>query len=281
MTNNRVRIVTDSACDLPISVCEDLGITVVPLSIRFGEQEYTDRVELTNEQFWTKLVAADTLPETAAPSVGAFEEAFRRLAAEGAAGVICISLSSKMSATMQSAQVAAKALDQLCPIEIIDSKSASMGVGSLAQFAARLANAGQGMAEISDQVRDMRERTGLLATVDTLQYLRKSGRVSSGAAMLGSVLAIKPIIGVDDGAVVAAGKVRTRSKSLQFLADHVKSLNIESLAVIHASAPDLEDFLDMLAVSVPRDQIAIGSIGPVIGVHTGPGTMGIIWTERA
>src|SRR6266571_3854460 len=123
-----VRVVTDSSCDLPPEVCEQLGIEVVPLTIRFGDREYVDRKELTSEAFWQQLEAASVLPETAAPSVGAFEEAFRALLADGA---VCVNLSARLSATMRSAQVAAKALDGVCPIEVIDSQTASMGIGNL------------------------------------------------------------------------------------------------------------------------------------------------------
>ena len=137
-----VRIVTDSACDLPEAVCEELGIEVVPLTIRFGEREYVDRKELSVDAFWRELAASSVLPETAAPSVGAFEETFRRLTDEGADGIVCINLSARLSATMQSAQVAAKALDGQIPIEIIDSQSASMGIGNLVLYAARRARAG-------------------------------------------------------------------------------------------------------------------------------------------
>src|SRR6478609_7646731 len=127
-----VRIVTDSACDLPEPICEELGIEVVPLTIRFGDREYVDRKELSVDAFWRELEASSVLPETAAPSVGAFEEVFRRLSdEEGTDGIVCINLSSRLSATMQSAEVAAKALDGKTPIEIVDSLSASMGIGNL------------------------------------------------------------------------------------------------------------------------------------------------------
>src|SRR5262245_37755413 len=122
-----VRIVSDSACDLPQDVCDEFGISIVPLTIRFGDREYVDREELTADDFWRELASSSVLPETAAPSVGAFEETFRRLSDEGADGVVCINLSARLSATMQSAQVAAKALDGDCPVEIVDSRSASMG----------------------------------------------------------------------------------------------------------------------------------------------------------
>ena len=137
-----VRIVTDSACDLPEAACAELGIEVVPLTIRFGEREYVDRVELNAEAFWRELLASPVLPETAAPSVGAFEETFRRVAAEGADGIVCVNLSSRLSATMQSAQLAARALEGEIEIAVVDSLSASMGEGNLALVGARAAAAG-------------------------------------------------------------------------------------------------------------------------------------------
>src|SRR4051794_17388140 len=191
-----VRIVTDSACDLPEAACAELGIEVVPLTIRFGEREYVDRKELSTDAFWRELAASSVLPETAAPSVGAFEETFRRLTDEGADGIVCINLSAQLSATMQSAQVAAKALDGEIPIEIVDSQSASMGIGNLVLHAARRARAGASVAEIVAEVESRRAREHVFAALDTLEYLRKGGRIGGAQALLGSMLSIKPVIAV-------------------------------------------------------------------------------------
>lgn len=274
-----VRIVTDSASDLPQDICDELGIEVVSLTIRFGDAEYVDRKELSTEDFWRKLEASSVLPETAAPSVGAFEETFRRLADDGADGIICINLSASLSATMQSAQVAAKALDGLCPVAIVDSKSASMGIGNLALHAAARASEG---ADLDTIVREVQERVGrqhLLAALDTLEYLRKGGRIGGAKAMLGSMLSIKPIISVTDGAVDEAGKARTRSKALRFIVDRLPQGPVERIAVLHAGAPDIDDFLGMLRARVSAADIVVGNIGPVIGVHTGPRVLGIAWIE--
>jgi DegV family protein with EDD domain len=276
-----VRIVTDSACDLPEAVCADLGVAVVPLTIRFGEREFVDRKELSVDAFWRELAASSVLPETAAPSVGAFEETFRRLGDEGADGIVCINLSARLSATMQSAQVAAKAFDGEIPIEIIDSQSASMGIGNLVLHAARRARAGASVDEIVAEVESRRAREHVYATLDTLEYLRKGGRIGGAQALLGSMLSIKPVIEVVDGAVEPAGRVRTRSKALKFLVDQVPAGgNIESLSVLHANAPDLDEFLSMLRPLVPDAEVTVGIIGPVIGVHTGPRVMGIAWIDR-
>jgi DegV family protein with EDD domain len=275
-----VRIVTDSACDLPESICTELGIEVVPLTIRFGDREYVDRKELTTDAFWKELASSSVLPETSAPSVGAFEETFRRLSDDGADAIVCVNLSAKLSATMQSAQVAAKALDGRTPVEIIDSRSASMGIGNLVLHAARRARDGASLEEIVGDVQARRDNQHVFAALDTLEYLRKGGRIGGAQAMLGSMLSIKPIISVTDGAVEPAGRVRTRSKALRFLVDQIPAGNVEVISVLHANAPDLDEFLAMLAPVVPDAEVTVGMIGPVIGVHTGPRVMGIAWINR-
>ena len=275
-----VRIVTDSACDLPEAACDELGIEVVPLSIRFGEREYVDRKELSVDAFWRELESSSALPETAAPSVGAFEETFRRLSDEGADGIVCVNLSARLSATMQSAQVAAKAIDGQTPIEIIDSESASMGIGNLVVYAARRASDGASIEEIVQEVADRRDRQHLFATLDTLEYLRKGGRIGGAQAMLGSMLSIKPIITVRDGVVEQAGKVRTRSKALKAIADHVPEGRVEMISVLHAGAPDVDELLAMIEPKVPGAEVVVGTIGPVVGVHTGPRVIGVAYIER-
>jgi DegV family protein with EDD domain len=275
-----VRIVTDSACDLPEPICEELGIEVVPLTIRFGDREFVDRKELSTDAFWRELEASSVLPETSAPSVGAFEETFRRLSDDGADGIVCINLSARLSATMQSAQVAAKALDGQTPVKIIDSLNASMGIGNLALYAARRARAGATLDEIVSEVETRRHHGHVFAALDTLEYLRKGGRIGGAQAMLGSMLSIKPIIAVLDGAVESAGRVRTRSKALRFLVDQIPAGKVELISVLHANAPDVDEFLAMLRPAVPDAEVIIGKIGPVIGVHTGPRVMGIAWIDR-
>jgi fatty acid kinase fatty acid binding subunit len=276
-----VRVVSDSACDLPPEMCEALGIQIVPLTIRFGNDEYVDRTELSTEDFWKKLESSSMLPETAAPSVGAFEETFRSLHESGADGIVCVNLSAHLSATMQSAQVAAKALDGLCPIEIIDSASASMGIGILALHAARRAAEGADVGTITQEVSERRARQRLYATLDTLEYLKKGGRIGGAQALLGSMLSIKPIVTVVDGAVEQAGKVRTRSKALDFILQKVPTGKVESICVLHSGAVDIDEFLATLRPKVEGAEIVVGRIGPVVGVHVGPGALGVAWIERA
>ena len=270
-----VRVVTDSVCDLPDDLIERHGIQVVPLTIRFGTEELIDRKELSTDEFWRRLADSDVLPETSAPSAGAFEGAFRRLVEDGATGIICINLSSKLSATMQSAQVAAQAVQADCPVVVIDSLMVSMGLGSLCLTAAQRAADGDSLESIVANVTDRRNRSKLYGALDTLEFLKKGGRVGNARALLGTMLAIKPVLEVRDGVVEEAGKVRTRSKALRLLVDRVKEGPFENLAVLHGNAPDLDELLDLLEPLATRDQIVVGQIGPVIGTHAGPRVIGV------
>ncbi|MCZ7527817.1 MAG: DegV family protein [Acidimicrobiia bacterium] len=269
-----VRVVTDSACDLPQELVDELGIVIVPLTIRFGDEELVDRVELTTAEFWRRLRTSSALPETAAPSAGAFEEAFTRLAGDGATGIICVNLSSGVSATMQAAQVAAKALDGVCPVEVIDSMNVSMGLGNLCLAAARMARDGADLPEIVADVVDRRDRTKLFGVLDTLEFLQRGGRIGRAQALLGSMLSIKPLVEIRDGVVNEAGKVRTRSKALRALVEKVKETEIENLAVLQGDAPDVDELLAMLEPFSPGE-IVVGEVGPVIGTHAGPGVVGV------
>ncbi len=276
-----VRVVTDSACDLPEDLAERLEVEIVPLTIRFGSEELIDRKELSTDEFWRRLASSPTLPETAAPSPGAFESAYRRLVADGADGIICINLSSKLSATMQSAKIAAQSLSEDCPVVVVDSLTISMGMGNLVIEAAQAAAGGASLDEIVTACHSQVERTKLFGSLDTLEYLKKGGRIGSAQAVLGSLLSIKPVIEIRDGEVAEAGKVRTRSKSLRNLAQYVGRQPVERLAVLHGDAPDLDDFIDLVSPYVPRDEIVVSQVGPVIGTHAGPRVMGVSFQTLA
>lgn len=270
-----IRIVTDSACDLPNDVAIRHSITIVPLSIRFGAEEFIDRVDLTTEQFWERCAASPVLPETAAPSPGQFESAFRQLAAAGASGIVVISLSSELSATMQSAEVAAKSLVETIPIRVIDSRSASMGEGMAAVLCAKLANSGGTLDQVAELAIALSGRTKVWAALDTLDALKKGGRIGGAKALLASALSIKPIIAIIDGKVAEGGRQRTRSKAIAFLIDKVREAGpIENLAVLQAQCLDTDILLDGLRSFYPGD-IVVGDIGAVIGSHAGSGTIGV------
>lgn len=273
-----VRIVTDSSCDLTDEEVAARGIEVVPLSIRFGDDEYEDRSELSVEDFYAKLAGSSVLPETAAPAPGKFEAAFRRQAEAGADAIVCINLSSGLSATMQSAQNAATAVRGDLDVRVIDSRSITSGLGTQALLAAQAAAEGATVDEVVALVEDLATRTHVFGALDTLDNLKKGGRIGGAQALLGSLLSIKPILDISSGTVEEAGKARTRRKALETLRDKVAAAGaVEHLCVTHGFAPDLDDMLDLLAPLCPRDEIRVGLIGPVIGTHGGPRVMGVTW----
>ena len=275
-----VRIVTDSSCDLTDDEVAKHGVEVVPLSIRFGEDEYEDRTELSVDQFYAKLAEASVLPETAAPAPGKFEAAFRRHQQAGADAIVCINLSSELSATMQSAQNAAKAVEGELDVRVVDSRSITSGLGTQVMLAAEAASAGASADDVVALVEDLATRTHVFGALDTLENLKKGGRIGGAQALAGSILSIKPILDISTGKVEEAGKPRTRKKALAVLRDRVAEAGaIEHLCVYHGFAPDLDEMLDLLDPVVPRDQVRVGVIGPVIGTHGGPRVMGVTWVE--
>jgi DegV family protein with EDD domain len=273
---SRIRIVTDSSCDIPPALEAQHQITIVPLTIRFGDEEFVDRRDLTPKEFWARCASSAVLPETAAPSPGAFEEAFREAKADGCDGVVCVTLSAGLSATFQAAELAAKSVGDEIPVRVIDSRTLTMGLGNLCLSAARVAEEGKGLDDVALAVESRIPSTRTYAALDTLENLKKGGRIGGAQAMLGSMLSIKPIIDVTGGKVEQESKQRTRSKSLRYLADKVREQpGVENLAVMHGDAPDVEEMLDLLGTVYPREQIVVGDLGAVIGAHGGPRTMGI------
>lgn len=269
-----VHVVTDSAADLTDELAAELGVAMVPLSIRFGSEEYVDRKDLTPAEFYAKCAASPVLPETAAPSPGAFEAAFRAAFDAGADAVVCINISSGLSATMASAQNAARALEGK-DIRVIDSRSVTWGLGSQVVAAARAAKEGRSADEIVAMVDDMVGRTRVYGTLDSLENLKKGGRIGGAQALIGSLLSIKPTISVM-GTVEEAGKPRTRSKALKLLVEKVREAGaVENVGVMHGSAPDIDEFISLMSEVVPREQIHVGEIGATIGVHGGPRVMGV------
>ncbi len=270
-----IRIVTDSACDLPEETARQLGIEIVPLTIRFGEEEFVDRRDLTPTEFWRRCAASPVLPETAAPAPGLFEAAYRRLQGEGATGIVVVSLSAALSATMQSAQLAARSLEGELDVRVIDSRTITLGQGMIAVAAARLAAAGGSIAEIEAAVADMASRSKVWGALDTLDNLKKGGRIGNAKALLASVLSIKPIIEVRDGKVEEGGKQRTRAKALAFLLQQVSSAGpLENVAVLHAQCSDVGPFVEQVRAAV-GGEVLVGDIGPVVGAHAGQGTIGV------
>jgi len=270
------RIVTDSSCDLTTAEADELGIEVVPLTIRFGDEEYVDRDQLSPQEFYRKMAAAPMLPETAAPSPGAFEERFRKLAVEGADAVVCINISRGLSATGEAAQQAARSLANELDVRVIDSRSITSGLGTLALRAGRAAADGRSADDIEALVNGLIPRNHVYGALDTLDNLKKGGRIGGAQAMIGSMLSIKPIIDISTGVVEEASKQRTRKKALAWLRERIKEAgDLEDLAIMHADAPDIDEFVDQVRQDRPGLGVRVGWIGAVIGTHGGRGIMGV------
>ena len=276
-----VRIVTDSACDLTSDEASELGIAIVPLTIRFGKEEFTDLVDLTVDDFYRRMGESADLPETAAPSPGAFEKVFRQLADEGAAGIVCINLSGELSATIESARNAARAVEGVVEVRVIDSRTLTAGLGTIVLEAARAARGGASIDEIESAVQALIPRTRVYATLDTLDNLKKGGRIGAAKHLLGSMLSFKPVINVSEGKVEEAGRARTRKKALLWLRDKLyEEPTVDHLAVCDGEAADVDEFLDLIADRYPRESIRTGRIGAVIGTHGGPRVIGICYLAK-
>lgn len=273
-----IRIVTDSSSDVPPEIAAERGVEVVPLTIRFGDEEFIDRSELTTASFWERLVEADDLPETAAPSAGLFEESYRSLIADEATGIVVITISSELSATYQSAVIAAEKVEGDVPIRVIDSQSVGMGLGLPVLEAAASAEGGASIDEVVAHGSRSIASTSIIAALDTLEYLKRGGRVGSTQAFFGGLLNIKPLITLTDGVVAPLGRVRTRSKAIASLEERVAAIGptIRSAAVFHGAAPDIESVVPRIQqhLEVP---VIVSMLGPVVGTHTGPGTVGIAY----
>jgi DegV family protein with EDD domain len=279
---NRIRVVTDSACDLPDELLAEMGVGLVPLHIRFGADEMVDRVELSTKEFWARQASSAALPETSAPSPGAFHDAFTAMADDGATGVVCINLSSKLSATIEAARQAARDLEGTLSVRVVDSLSVTLGEGLVVMDAAQRAFGGAGIDEVVETAEQAARRVKVYGAIDTLENLKRGGRIGGAAALVGSLLAIKPVIEVRDGEVEQESRQRTRAKSLHYLADKVLAAGpITRLAVFGADASDFDEFLDMLDGVHPTERLLIGDIGPVIGTHAGPGAVGVAWLATA
>ena len=273
-----IRIVTDSSCDLPDDAIARYHIEVVPLTVRFGEEELLDREELSTEEFWRRLTTGSVLPVTAAASVGRFQEAFARLDSAGADGIVVVIVSSKVSATIQSATLAAEQFTGGIPVRVVDSGLVSTALGLAVIEAAEVAATGASIEEVEAAARSACERGRIFATPASLEYLRRGGRIGGAAALIGGLLDVKPLIAFEDGRVAAAGRVRSRKRALSAILDHVAEQrgSIRHLAVVHSDPIDLPEFLQRLAAIYEGD-VMVARIGPAVGTHIGPGTVGVAY----
>jgi DegV family protein with EDD domain len=276
-----IQVVTDSACDLSPTTAEERNVRVVPLTIRFGSEELVDREELSGKEFWDRVITGPDMPATAAPSPGAFQQAFLDARAAGSTGVICVMLSSGLSATYQSACTAADAVADQIAVRVVDTLSVTMGQGLLVLAASDMASNGAGLDDIAAALEDMKGRTHVYGVVDSLDYLRRGGRIGGAAQLVGSLLSIKPVIHVVDGVVEVESKQRTRSRALSYLANKaVEAGPLERLGATNGAAPDFDEVLEMLRRAQPEHELVTGDLGPVVGSHAGPASVGVCFITK-
>jgi DegV family protein with EDD domain len=273
-----VAVVADSASDLSAEQAKQHQITVVPLLVSFGDREFRAGVDLSDEDFWRELTAPGApFPRTAAAAPGTFKETFERLFAEGAQEIVYVGVGSKLSATLASANVAREMLADRS-IQVVDSNSATMGTGFLAIHAAEKAAAGLSAEQVASEVRKRIEDVKCYVALETLEYLKRGGRISAARAAIGGMLSIKPIITLEDGLVETADRPRTRGRARERLLELIAATKPDRVAVLHGQAPDIEEFARELArrTRVPRERMTINLLGPSVGPHLGPGAYGAV-----
>lgn len=277
-----VAIVTDSASDLTAELAAEHGVTVVPLVVTFGEESFLSGVELSMEDFYRRLTAPDApFPKTAACSPGDFAAAFRAALEAGHEAVVCITVGSKLSGTMKAAEIAREGMSDAA-IHLVDSGSASMQFGLLVLLAAGMARDGATAEEIESELRRRLPASRLYVALDTLEYLKRGGRISGAQAAFGSILSVKPIITIVDGVVETADKPRTRGRARQRVIELLAAEPVERAWVLHSQAPDIGSFADELAMALglSRDAISMSLIGPSVAPHVGPGAYGAAVLRR-
>jgi DegV family protein with EDD domain len=269
-----VKIVTDSSADLPEEVVKALGITVVPLYVRFGDEVYRDRVDISEDEFYERLQHDPVHPNTTQPTPQDFVNVYQKLA-QGADGIVSIHLSAKLSGTCSSALQAKGVVANECSVEVIDSETLSMALGLIVISAARAAKDGKSLDEVEAVARQTMSKIRLLALLDTLKYLLLGGRIGKAKALLGSILNVKPILTLKDGEVVPAAQVRTRAKGMDKLFEFVEnSKDIQELTVVHSTTPDEAQALaERLGSVFDKEKIIVSRLGPVLGVHIGPAAL--------
>lgn len=269
-----IKIVTDSTSDLPQEVAQDLGISVVPLFINIGDKGYLDGVEITRKDFYTNLPNYDVHPTTGTPGTDAFTQVYKKLANEGASEILSIHISKSLSATVEVAESAAMDFEQV-PVVVRDSQQLSTGTGFQVETAARMAQDGKTIEEIIKALDDLAERSFVAARLDTLEYLRRSGRMNRFMTGLGSLLQLKPILTMKNG-LPGSERVRTAIKAEALLIKMLEEYQpIERFALLHTNAPtEAEGLRSKVSQIIPEGKVYSMDITPIIGAHIGPGAIG-------
>lgn len=282
-----IAIVTDSTSDLDPTIAAEQRITLVPAHVRFGDIDYKDGVDITGEKFYDMLAEAKDLPQTSQPSVGEFAEVYQRLAPDHE-HIVSLHISGKLSGTMQSALTASQQMEEesSCKIHVVDTQSASLGVAYMAREAARLAAEGVEPDRIVNHIKYVSDLMHVAFTPETLEYLRRGGRLGAASHLLGSLLRIKPVLVLKDGAIEVLDKVRTRSRVVERMVQYVESAagadgTLTHLGVMHANAPEFaQELQEAILDRVSTENVINGTIGPAIGTHAGPGAVGITFHKE-
>ncbi|MGE5653637.1 MAG: DegV family protein [Bacillota bacterium] len=278
-----IRIVTDSTADLPLSLVARYGIGVVPLTVIFGEETYRDGVDLSSGDFYRRLVSDPRHPHTSQPSPAAFAQEYQRMSAEGAERLLVFSISSRLSGTYQAAVMASQMVD--IPVDVIDTEQASLAMGWMVLTAAQAAESGASAEDILKWANDCKQRTSLLFVVDTLEYLKRNGRIGKASAMLGTLLSVKPILSLIDGVVTPVDKVRGSSKAIGRMVEicsqrHAGQSGLR-IGILHAASPEpAAKLAETIHEALHPEEILISEIGPVLGAHAGPNAVGVAIVPR-
>lgn len=274
-----IHIVTDSTSDLTPALLAELGaeVHVVPLTVHFGEEEYKDGVDLDTKGFYEKLKAGGEMPRTSQPSPAAFLDVYQKVANPGDV-ILSFHISSRLSGTHQSAVLAARQVEER-RVEVLDTRSVSLGLGLIAAQAARDAKEGKDVEEILATSRELIGKVRILFVVDTLEYLQRNGRIGRAQALVGGLLSIKPILTLEDGVVTPVEKVRGKAKALarivELACEHAGKVRMGG--VMHAAAPEeAQEFRSELERRLGVEKLYLAELGPTVGTHVGPGTLGVV-----
>jgi fatty acid kinase fatty acid binding subunit len=270
----KVQVITDSTSDMPEGMADELGIRIVPIYLRFGEKTYRDGVDITRDDFYTMLVSSPEHPATSQPNPEDFTAVFREYCND-TEGIVSIHISSRISGTCNSANIARKTLKSRCPIEIIDSRFNSAGLGLVVMAAARAAKNGAGLAEVLDEAYKAIDEVHMFGMFGTMKYLARSGRVNKTIAAASRFLNVMPLLTFHDGEIVRAGLVRAVSKGMNRIYDFVKNnMPLKELIIVHSKAHDqANQFKNRLEEFIDEEKISIAELGAGLGVHGGPGVL--------
>jgi len=276
-----IKIVTDSTADLPVTLIKELDVTVVPEYLRFDDEIYRDRVDISEDDFYQRLLNGPVHPKTAQPTPQDFANVYNALSRE-ADSIISIHLSSKLSGTYNSAVQGKKMISKMCDIEIVDSQTVSIALGLVVIQASKMAKSGMGLQQIVKELGQIISNVHILMLLDTLKYLAKGGRNGKAKALLGSLLSVRPLLTVKNGELVPFRQVRTRSKGINLLLDFARNAGeIQDLAVLHSTTPDeAQTLIERISSFFPKERTILARLGPALGVHGGPGVLAIALRQQ-